>query len=80
MFKIHSYFFKRESRNFFEDAPPPSASQSSPSDIDDRGASESRAIRIPNVTVEEFENFLWVFYNPYAVTEFYDRPESLTLP
>ncbi|KAF5320452.1 hypothetical protein D9611_010664 [Ephemerocybe angulata] len=43
MFKIHSYFFKRESRNFFDDAPPPSPSSSAP---------------------EEFEQFLWVFYNP----------------
>ncbi|RXW16654.1 hypothetical protein EST38_g9200 [Candolleomyces aberdarensis] len=63
MFKIHSYFFKREARNFFDDVPaghgpvPPLAEE-------DEGRSEAKAIRILDVTVEEFEHFLWVFYNP----------------
>ncbi|KAF6750263.1 hypothetical protein DFP72DRAFT_818034 [Ephemerocybe angulata] len=67
MFKIHSYFFKRESRNFFDDAPPPTPSSSAP-EVDDRGTCEDRAIHILDVTVQEFEQFLWVFYNPlYSV-------------
>jgi hypothetical protein len=66
MFKVHSYFFRRESRNFFDGAEPPSSPSPEPGspEIDDRCTSESRAIRIPDVTVEEFERFLWVFYNP----------------
>ncbi|TEB28740.1 hypothetical protein FA13DRAFT_1690465 [Coprinellus micaceus] len=66
MFKVHSYFFRRESRNFFDGAEPPSSPSPEPGspEIGDSCTSESRAIRIPDVTVEEFERFLWVFYNP----------------
>ncbi|KAJ2915208.1 hypothetical protein MD484_g5192, partial [Candolleomyces efflorescens] len=70
IFKVHSYFFKREARNFFEDGPTDGASGQSVRDCD--GRTEDQPIRILDVTVQEFEQFLWVFYNPrYSI---YDAP------
>ncbi|KAJ2915212.1 hypothetical protein MD484_g5196, partial [Candolleomyces efflorescens] len=72
LFKIHSYFFKREAREFFDDAPADCAQAAPRSDEVDLGKSEDNAIRILDVTVQEFETFLWVFYNPqYSI---YDAP------
>ncbi|RXW16652.1 hypothetical protein EST38_g9202 [Candolleomyces aberdarensis] len=65
LFKIHSYFFKREARNFFDDGPADDTNSRPHSGEIDHGTSEDKAIRILDVTVEEFEQFLWVFYNPY---------------
>ncbi|KAJ2918311.1 hypothetical protein MD484_g2138, partial [Candolleomyces efflorescens] len=59
IFKIHSYFFKREAKNFYTKLLDPV----SPGD-EKRGTCESNAIQIESATVEEFEHFLWVFYNP----------------
>ncbi|KAJ2921896.1 hypothetical protein H1R20_g15196, partial [Candolleomyces eurysporus] len=74
MFKIHSYFFKREARNFFDDVPITGHTPVPPLGEEDRGRSEAQAVRILDVTVGEFEHFLWVFYNPsYSI---YDAPIS----
>lgn len=69
LFRVHSYFFQREARRFFEDAPP-NAATPAPAVGDVDGRSEEKPIRILDVTVQEFEQFLWVFYNPrYNVYE-----------
>ncbi|KAJ2921893.1 hypothetical protein H1R20_g15201, partial [Candolleomyces eurysporus] len=71
LFKIHSYFFQREARTFFDD-PPANGAAPEPAVGDAKGRSEDRPIRILDVTVEEFEQFLWVFYNPRY--DIYDAP------
>ncbi|TEB21542.1 hypothetical protein FA13DRAFT_1779197 [Coprinellus micaceus] len=63
MFKIHSYFFNRES-TFFVDVSTSADPTSATDEEGEKGKSEDRAIRFLDVTVEEFEQFLWVFYNP----------------
>ncbi|KAJ3549915.1 hypothetical protein NMY22_g695 [Coprinellus aureogranulatus] len=63
MFKVHSYLIRREARNFF-DATPPSSPNTTASEVDHRGYSESTAMRPRDVTVEEFERLLWMFYDP----------------
>ncbi|TFK24169.1 hypothetical protein FA15DRAFT_619725 [Coprinopsis marcescibilis] len=55
-FKIHSYFFTREATAFF----PPTTSTNEASSPD---RSDGPAIILENVSVSEFERFLWVFYN-----------------
>ncbi|KAJ2930147.1 hypothetical protein H1R20_g6969, partial [Candolleomyces eurysporus] len=52
-------FVLREAKNFYTKLLDPV----SPGD-EKRGTSETNAIRVESVTVEEFEHFLWVFYNP----------------
>ncbi|KAJ3529791.1 hypothetical protein NMY22_g8851 [Coprinellus aureogranulatus] len=63
MFKVHSYFFKRESKIFLDNTTPPDPSTSEETK-EDEGRSEDRAIRLLDVSVQDFEKFLWVFYNP----------------
>ena len=43
---------------------------------DINGKSEDKPIRILDVTIEEFEEFLWVFYNPYVSLRLYLVPRS----
>lgn len=59
MFRVHSYFFQRESQ-YFRDimGEQPSVGQLR------RGEADNTAIMIKEVTVEQFAKFLWVFYNP----------------
>ncbi|TFK24170.1 hypothetical protein FA15DRAFT_641447 [Coprinopsis marcescibilis] len=61
-FRVHSYFFSREATAFFpvtagstNDNKPPA---NNPTDRRDH-----QAIVLENVSVSEFERFLWVFYN-----------------
>ncbi|THV06188.1 hypothetical protein K435DRAFT_23612 [Dendrothele bispora CBS 962.96] len=56
-FRIHSYFFLRESTKFQN-----ALSQSS---SDAPGSSLSNALVLHNVTPQQFEKFLWIFYNPH---------------
>lgn len=58
-FRVHRYFFQRES-SFFQARlnAPASPGSSAP------GSSESAAIILPEITPSEFSTFLWVFYNP----------------
>ncbi|KAM6502777.1 hypothetical protein JOM56_002754 [Amanita muscaria] len=58
-FRIHSFFFARESERFraiFEKPVSPGC--------DREGTSDSNAIIIRNVSPEHFAKFLWVFYDP----------------
>ncbi|KAF5354944.1 hypothetical protein D9756_005645 [Leucocoprinus leucothites] len=58
-FRVHRYFFERESIYFKRMLTmPPSPGNKRP------GASESSAILLDDVKVDEFARFLWVFYNP----------------
>jgi len=58
LFRVHSYFFIRESRPFHRKANP--VSPGSPRE----GLTELAPILLENISPEEFETFLWVFYNP----------------
>ncbi|TFK26268.1 hypothetical protein FA15DRAFT_297983 [Coprinopsis marcescibilis] len=59
MFRIHSYFFRREAKNFYSKLLDPT----SPGE-QKHGTSENTAIIVENATIQQFERFLWVFYNP----------------
>ena len=65
-FRVHSYFFARDSPVFHKLLNP-----ASPGD-NKHGSSESDAMMLADVSVQDFETFLWVFYNPrYSL---YDAP------
>jgi hypothetical protein len=58
-FRVHRYFFERES-TFFKDklAAPALPGESR------LGSNESSAIILEDILSSEFAQFLWVFYNP----------------
>jgi len=56
VFRVHKYFFERESEYFregFRTAGPQGD-----------GQSDQAAFRLDDVKISEFERLLWVFYNP----------------
>ena len=53
------YFFDRESNMFRREFVLPVSPGAQP-----KGSSESTALVLEDITLEEFEKFLWVFYNP----------------
>ncbi|KIM82528.1 hypothetical protein PILCRDRAFT_70836, partial [Piloderma croceum F 1598] len=59
LFRVHSYFFDRESTFFHQ-----KLSAASPPGEDRVGATDSNAFTLENVRSIDFERFLWVFYNP----------------
>ncbi|KAF8959962.1 hypothetical protein BDZ97DRAFT_1367307 [Flammula alnicola] len=64
-FKVHRYFFERESKFFSTKLATP-LSAGSPL----QGSGDSNAIILENVTADQFATFLWVFYNPkYSLYE-----------
>lgn len=58
LFRIHQYFFVRESAEFRDMLSVPSTRGT-----ELMGTSDASAIPLPNVSKEEFESFLWLFYN-----------------
>ena len=56
---MHKYFFVRESAVFRDMLALPAPNLS-----DIEGMTDERPIHLPQITRGEFENFLWVFYNP----------------
>jgi hypothetical protein len=58
-FRVHRYFFERESGYFAGKLTTPASPGEEP-----QGTQDSNAILLENVTVEHFATFLWVFYNP----------------
>lgn len=58
-FRVHRYFFERESHFFSGRLATPASPGEEP-----QGTRDSNAILLENVTVEHFAIFLWVFYNP----------------
>ncbi|KAF8953195.1 hypothetical protein BDZ97DRAFT_1679881 [Flammula alnicola] len=64
LFRVHGYFFSRESPIFNKKLNP-----ASPGDVRE-GTNDNDPIILENVTPEEFEKLLWVFYNPkYSLYE-----------
>ncbi|KAI0688442.1 hypothetical protein BC835DRAFT_1284594 [Cytidiella melzeri] len=59
IFRVHRYFFERESAIFREKLGIPPASGQNP-----KGSSDSNPIPLDDVREEDFSRFLWVFYNP----------------
>jgi hypothetical protein len=58
MFRVHSYFFSRESPIFNRKINP-----ASPGDIRE-GSDDKDPVVLEDVAAEDFEKLLWVFYNP----------------
>ncbi|KAF5321960.1 hypothetical protein D9619_002080 [Psilocybe cf. subviscida] len=58
MFRVHSYFFSRESPVFNRRINP-----ASPGNIRE-GSNDKDPVVLEDVAAEDFEKFLWVFYNP----------------
>ena len=61
LFRVHRYFFTRDSA-FFRDKlphPPP------PGEFT-KGSSDNNPLVLEDITIVDFERFLWVFYNPYV--------------
>ncbi|KAJ8592484.1 hypothetical protein M405DRAFT_879937 [Rhizopogon salebrosus TDB-379] len=64
LYRIHSYFFERESLFFRQ--------KFQATEGEDRGSSDNNAYTLDDVKSEDFARFLWVFYNPkYSL---YDAP------
>lgn len=73
LFRVHRYFFERESGLFRDmlSLPTPSEANSS-TDADKEksalrqleGTTDNNPINLPQVTSDDFTSFLWVFYNP----------------
>ncbi|KZT03920.1 uncharacterized protein LAESUDRAFT_715849 [Laetiporus sulphureus 93-53] len=59
LFRVHRYFFERESAWFRE-----KLAASSPPGQHVRGSSEAHPFLLEDVAQEDFARFLWVFYNP----------------
>ncbi|KAK0454521.1 hypothetical protein EV421DRAFT_1757279 [Armillaria borealis] len=72
-FRVHRYFFERESTFFKHQL----ATPASPGE-DRQGTSEGTAIVLDHVTPAEFAKFLWVFYNPSVVKCVFSRHPALT--
>ncbi|EKM53623.1 uncharacterized protein PHACADRAFT_99476, partial [Phanerochaete carnosa HHB-10118-sp] len=65
IFRVHRYFFERESLWFREKlgAPPPPGQAP-------KGSSDVNPFALDDILEEDFSRFLWVFYNPlYSVYE-----------
>jgi len=59
LFRVHRYFFTRDSAFFRERLPhPPPPGEFS------KGSSDNNPLVLEDVTIVDFERFLWVFYNP----------------
>ncbi|KAL4079128.1 hypothetical protein J3A83DRAFT_4086788 [Scleroderma citrinum] len=65
LYRIHSYFFERESLFFRQ-----KLLAGTTDDTEERGSSDSNAYSLDDVKSEDFSRFLWVFYNPkYSIYE-----------
>jgi len=62
IFRVHSYFFTRESPRFREQMAGIECARTSSHD----GRTDHTAIPVKNTSVEEFSQFLWIFYDPYV--------------
>jgi len=64
VFRVHSYFFARDSKMFEKQLE--AARNNCETNQARKGSNEDVAIALNGCTVEQFEKFLWVFYNPYV--------------
>lgn len=69
LFRVHRYFFERESQLFAEDF----------AKAPQKGASDSSAYRLYDVTIADFSKFLWVWYSPSHRRESKDKDHWLTI-
>jgi hypothetical protein len=60
LFRVHRYFFIRDSEFFRKKLPHPQ----SPGDSAKEGSSDSNPLVLDDALKVDFERFLWVFYNP----------------
>ena len=58
-FRVHRFFFERESPYFVRMLAVPASPGKEP-----QGTSDSNAILLEDVSADHFATFLWVFYNP----------------
>jgi len=64
-FRVHRFFFERESPYFVRRLAIPASPGEQP-----QGSSDSNAILLEDVSADHFATFLWVFYNPlYSLYE-----------
>ncbi|KAF5354818.1 hypothetical protein D9756_005637 [Leucocoprinus leucothites] len=70
LFRVHSYFFTRESPQFRERMAGVDCARSNTHD----GRSDQTAISVKNTSVEDFSDFLWVFYDPSYM---YNAPATI---
>ncbi|KAH8996789.1 hypothetical protein EDB92DRAFT_1528236 [Lactarius akahatsu] len=59
LFRVHRYFFTRDSSWFRDRLPYPA-----PPGETTKGSSDNLPLVLDDITKTEFEQFLWVFYNP----------------
>lgn len=87
LFRVHRYFFLRESQLFRDMLSLPIPAPTEPSSstgaskgkfkaFDVEGTSDDNPIHLPQVSTDEFEDFLWVFYNPCVTTLPIPHPPS----
>jgi len=62
IFRVHSYLFTRESPRFRERMAGIECARTS----SHNGRTDHTAIPVKNTSVEEFSQFLWIFYDPYV--------------
>ncbi|KAI9429343.1 hypothetical protein H4582DRAFT_1799737, partial [Lactarius indigo] len=86
-FRVHSYFFIRESSYFRQLWGIPGSTLEKPIEVVDEGPTSARTdvvevyhVNLDDVTSEEFTSLLWVFYNPtHSVYEATTREWTLIL-
>jgi hypothetical protein len=59
LFRVHRYFFTRDSAFFRHELPHPP-----PPGEFTKGSSDNNPLVLEDITIVDFERFLWVFYNP----------------
>jgi len=64
MFRVHRFCLERESAYFRLRLDPATHPERDPP-----GSSESNPLVLEEATSDAFACFLWVFYNPYVVTQ-----------
>jgi hypothetical protein len=64
LFRVHGYFFSRESSFFNKKLNP-----ASPGDVRE-GTNDNDPVVLKDVSSDEFAKLLWVFYNPCVLISF----------
>ncbi|KAL6305078.1 hypothetical protein BKA93DRAFT_817047 [Sparassis latifolia] len=59
LFRVHRYFFEQDSAWFRKNLAVPAPAGQSP-----RGSTETNPFPLDDIRSDDFERFLWVFYNP----------------
>jgi len=62
LFRVHRYFFTRDSAYFREKLPHPP-----PPGEFTKGSSDNNPFYLEDALIVDFERLLWVFYNPYVL-------------